>query len=35
MKRYDAPPPMQIDPAKTYRATISTNQSDNQPSETI
>ena len=28
MKQYDAPPAMQIDPAKTYRATISTNQGD-------
>ena len=26
---------MQIDPAKTYRATISTNQGVNNPSETI
>lgn len=35
MKQYPSTPAMQIDPAKTYRATISTNQSDNQPSETI
>ena len=28
MKQYDAPPAMQIDSAKTYRATISTNQGD-------
>ena len=26
MKQYDAPPAMKIDPAKTYRATISTKQ---------
>jgi len=28
MKQYDAPPAMQLDPAKTYRATISTNQGE-------
>jgi len=28
MKQYDAPPTMQIDPAKTYRATISTTQGE-------
>ncbi len=28
MKQYDAPPAMKIDPAKTYRVTIATNQGE-------
>ena len=30
MKQYDAPPPMQIDPSKSYEATISTSKGDIQ-----